>query len=97
LKETLSPQQLDDAKIAEVVRDVLVSEFEVDGEKVVAEAHLFKDLELDSLDGIDLIVALEKRFGVKVDEATAKSFRHVKDVCGFIARVRDEKLGKKAS
>jgi acyl carrier protein len=94
LKETVSPAQLDDAKIAEIVREVLVHEFEVDGEKVVAEAHLFKDLELDSLDGIDLIVALEKRFGVKVDEEAAKAFRHVKDVCSFIAKVRDEKLGK---
>ncbi len=84
--------QLTDEKIAEVVREVLAAEFEVDPAKVTKDAHLFTDLELDSLDGIDLIIALEKRFGVKVDEEAAKGFRHVKDVCGFIARVRDEKL-----
>ncbi len=81
---------LDDAKIVEIVRDVLVTEFEVDGAKVRPEAHLFADLELDSLDGIDLIVALEKKFGVKVDEETAKSFRLVGDVCRFIAKTRDQ-------
>jgi acyl carrier protein len=86
----LSAPVLDDAKIAEVVRDVLVTEFEVDAAKVRPEAHLFSDLELDSLDGIDLIVALEKRFGVKVDEETAKSFRLVGDVCRFIAKTRDQ-------
>ncbi len=81
-----------DQKIAEIVRDVLVTEFEVDASKVRPEAHLFSDLELDSLDGIDLIVALERRFGVKVNEEAAKGFRLVGDVCGFIAKTRDQKL-----
>ncbi len=79
-----------DEKIAEIVRDVLVTEFEVEPGKVRPEAHLFSDLELDSLDGIDLIVALERRFGVKVDEDAAKGFRLVGDVCGFIAKTRDK-------
>ena len=79
-----------DQKIAEIVRDVLVTEFEVEAAKVRPEAHLFSDLELDSLDGIDLIVALERRFGVKVDEEAAKGFRLVGDVCGFIAKTRDK-------
>lgn len=81
-----------DEKIAEIVRDVLVAEFEVDPAKVRPEAHLFSDLELDSLDGIDLIVALERKFGVKVNEESAKGFRLVGDVCGFIAKTRDQKL-----
>ena len=80
-------------KIEEIVRDVLVKEFEVDPEKVRPEAHLFSDLELDSLDGIDLIVALERRFGVKVNEESAKSFRLVGDVCGFIGKTRDQRNG----
>jgi len=79
-----------DQKIAEIVRDVVVTEFEVEPAKVRPEAHLFSDLELDSLDGIDLIVALERRFGVKVNEEQAKSFRLVGDVCGFIAKTRDQ-------
>jgi acyl carrier protein len=81
---------LTDEKIAEVVRDVLVREFEVEPEKVKPEAHLFSDLELDSLDGIDLIVALEKQFKFKVNEDAAKAFRHVKDITRFIAQVRDQ-------
>ena len=80
---------LTDDEIERIVRDVLVEEFEVDPSRVRREAHLFSDLELDSLDGIDLIVALERRFGVKVDEESAKQFRLVGDVCGFIAKTRD--------
>lgn len=81
--------ELTDEKIAAIVREVIAAEFEVDPAKITPGAHLFTDLELDSLDGIDLIVALEKRFGVKVDEEAAKQFRRVGDVCGFIAQVRD--------
>ena len=84
---------LTDERIAEIVRDVLVRDFEVPAEKVRPEAHLFSDLELDSLDGIDLIVALERQFKVKVDEESAKSFRLVGDVCGFIAKTRDQLQG----
>ena len=84
-----------DEAIAATVRDVLVAEFEVDPAKITPAAHLFSDLELDSLDGIDLIVALEKRFGVKVEEEAAKSFRLVGDVCRFIAKVRDARAGAK--
>jgi len=83
--------ELTDQKIAAVVREVLVEEFEVEPAKVTPEAHLFTDLELDSLDGIDLIIALEKKFGVKVDEEAAKQFRRVGDVCAFVARLRDER------
>ena len=86
-------QRPSDQEIADTVRSVLVTEFEVPEEKIRPEAHLFSDLELDSLDGIDLIVALERRFGVKVDEETAKGFRLVGDVCGFIAKTRDKLPG----
>ena len=82
---------LSDEKIAEVVREVIAAEFEVEPAKITRDAHLFTDLELDSLDGIDLIIALEKKFGVKVDEEAAKQFRRVGDVCAFIAKVRDER------
>lgn len=83
-------QELTDERIAEIVRSVLVNEFEVPAEKVRPEAHLFSELELDSLDGIDLIVALERQFKVKVNEESAKNFRLVGDVCGFIAKTRDQ-------
>ncbi len=87
--------QTDDALIFDIVREVLVQEFEVDGGRVTRESHIFQELELDSLDAIDLIVALEKRLGVKVDEEEAKAFRRVEDVCRFIAKVRDANPGRR--
>ena len=46
--------------------EFLVEEFEVDAEKIKPEANLKETLELDSLDYIDLVVAIESNFNFKV-------------------------------
>ena len=44
----------------------LIDEFEVDGADISADANLKETLELDSLDYVDLVVAVESNFGVKL-------------------------------
>jgi acyl carrier protein len=61
------------AEVEELVNNVLVEEFEKSEDELKAEASLFDDLELDSLDGIDLIVALEKAVKAK----TGKEYKEV--------------------
>ena len=56
-----------DAVLARVDH-ILIHEFEVEPSTLVADARIRDDLSLDSLDGMDLVVALEKEFGVRVDE-----------------------------
>ncbi|MBO9617743.1 MAG: acyl carrier protein [Niabella sp.] len=53
-------------KIIETTNDFLVEEFEADAERIQPEAHLKEVLDLDSLDYIDLVVALESNFHFKV-------------------------------
>lgn len=55
--------------IEEKVNEILIEEFEVDGETIVSEANLRETLGLDSLDYVDLVVAIEANFGVKLGEA----------------------------
>ncbi len=74
------------------VHEVLVDEFELEAETVVAEAHLFTDLELDSLDAVDLIASLEAAFGHRVDEEEAKQVRTVSDVYDLIEKT-SQRLG----
>lgn len=66
------------------VNAVLVDEFELDADTVLPEAHLFTDLELDSLDAVDLIAALETTFGHRVSEDEAKEVRTVADVYDLV-------------
>ncbi|MCA9554959.1 MAG: acyl carrier protein [Myxococcales bacterium] len=66
------------------VNRILVEEFELEPARVTAEAHLVDDLELDSLDAVDLIAALEDAFGGRVDEEEARKVRTVSDVYALI-------------
>lgn len=66
------------------VDEILVEEFELDEESVVPEASLREDLDLDSLDAVDLIVALEKAFGFRIDEKVVVEMRTVGDIHAYI-------------
>ena len=68
----------------QIVIETLVSEFELDRAKIVTTARLREDLGLDSLDGVDLIVALERAFQVQIPETDARQMRTVADIFGFL-------------
>ena len=52
--------------IVEKINYFLVDEFEVEEEEIAPQANLKEALELDSLDFVDLVVAIEANFGVKL-------------------------------
>lgn len=78
------------AEIKEMVNNILVEEFEKGEDEISDDASLFDDLDLDSLDGIDLVVALEKAIKVKggkeikIDEEKAKTLKTVGDIYNVI-------------
>jgi acyl carrier protein len=72
--------------VRKIVVDTLVSEFELEREKIVPTARLREDLGLDSLDGVDLIVALEKALSVQIPETDARQIRTVADIYQFIEK-----------
>ncbi len=71
---------MDKELIIEKINDFLVDEFEAEIDDLVPDANLKETLELDSLDFVDLVVAVESEFGVKliaedfVGVATLKDF-----------------------
>jgi acyl carrier protein len=83
-------------EIKSLVNKILIDEFEKNESEITENASLFDELELDSLDGIDLIVALEKavkaKIGreVKIEEDKAKGLKTV----GDIYKIIDELVSK---
>ncbi len=71
-------------QIIRKVDDILIEEFELESELVVPEAQLREDLDLDSLDGVDLVVALEKAFGVRVADKAIMEMKTVADIHAYI-------------
>jgi acyl carrier protein len=62
------------------VQEVLVETFELDEAQVVSTASLYADLDLDSLDAIDLAVRLGSETGIKLKEEQMRSIRTVQDI-----------------
>ena len=79
-----------DAEIEKTIKDILASEFEVDPAKLVPETDLFSDLDLDSIDAVDLVVRLQQETGKKVDPETFKKIRTFGDVVAAVSRIVNE-------
>ena len=67
-------------EIRETVRKIMIDEFEVEPDALTDDAQIGEDLYLDSLDGVDLVVALEKSFGVRIPEEEARGIRVLRDI-----------------
>lgn len=72
-----------DTIISELDR-IFVEQFEVPPESVLPSARLREDLDLDSLDAADMLIAIEKRFGVRLDDQVARSFKTVGDIHAYV-------------
>ena len=68
------------------IKAALVELFEVDEEAITPEARLYQDLELDSIDAIDLVVHLQKLTGKKIKPEEFKSVRSGNDVVEAVER-----------
>jgi acyl carrier protein len=69
------------------VNSTLVNEFEVPQDAITPDKRLREDLELDSLDAVDMIVALEQGLKIRVDEEEAKQIRTVGDIYSFVEKM----------
>ncbi len=73
---------------AEVIIDelnaILVSQFEVDPALITPEARMRDDLDLDSLDAADLLIAIEKRFQIRVDDQRARALTTVGQMHDYV-------------
>ena len=77
-------------RVIEVVNSVLEEEFEMDAELLKPEALLFEELGLDSLDAVDLIVMIDKEFGVRIEEEDARELKTLEDVYKIIVELLEE-------
>jgi acyl carrier protein len=71
-------------EVLERLRAMLVSMFDIDPAKIVPEAKLVDDLDLDSIDAIDMVAKLHELTGRRIEEAALRSIRTVGDVVDLV-------------
>jgi acyl carrier protein len=62
------------------VRELLAKRFNLDPARIVPEARLFQDLDLDSIDAIDMVVEMQMVMGWRLPEESLRSIRTIADV-----------------
>lgn len=73
--------------IFNTLRDALVELFELDPARVSMDASLYQDLEIDSIDAVDLIDHIKRQTGKKIAAEEFKSVRTVGDVVEAVFRL----------
>lgn len=82
-------------EIIDAINRVFEESFEIEKAKLQPQAHIFNDLGLDSLDIVDLIVALQKSFGVNIrNEESVRNIRTLGDVYQFIFDIKNKEPRK---
>lgn len=70
--------------IFDKVRDIICDQLSVEESVVNLETHLMKDLEADSLDAVEIIMAIEDEFDFEVPDEDAERFQSVGDIVKYI-------------
>jgi len=70
--------------VAEKVKDIIVEQLGVSEEDVKPESSFVEDLDADSLDLTELIMAMEEEFGIEIDDEDAQKILKVKDAINYI-------------
>jgi acyl carrier protein len=70
--------------VADKVKSIIVEQLGVDEEEVTPDASFVDDLGADSLDTVELVMALEEEFNIEISDEDAEKIRTVKDVVTYI-------------
>ena len=62
------------------VREIIAEQLDVDTEEITLDTNLIKDLEADSLDAVEIIMALEDEYDIEIPDEVAEEFATVGDI-----------------
>jgi len=71
----------------EKIKDIIVEQLGVNADQVKREAKMIEDLGADSLDAVELVMAIEEEFGIEVPDEEAEKLTAVGDIIEYVERV----------
>ena len=82
----MKEQYMTKQEIIEKVNTLLVEEFEIEQSLLSPQAQLKQDLEIDSLDFVDIVVLIERKFGFKPQPAELKTVKTLAELYDYIEK-----------
>lgn len=69
------------------IKDVMVDTLSVEADKITLESKLDEDLGIDSLDAVELSMALEEEFGIKIPDDELPNLKKVSDIVALVDKL----------
>ena len=70
--------------VLDQIKEILKDTIDIDESKITLDAKLKEDLELDSLDSVELIMSAEEEFGIEIPDEDVMNFKTVNDIVNYI-------------
>ena len=70
--------------IFDAIKEIIIDQLKVDAADVNMETHLMKDLEADSIDAVEIIMAIEEKYNIEIPDEEAEKFQRVSDLVKFV-------------
>ena len=70
--------------VLDQIKEILKDTMDIDESKITLDAKLKEDLELDSLDSVELIMSAEEEFGIEIPDEDVMNFKKVNDIVNYI-------------
>lgn len=68
----------------EKVKNIIAEQLDADVEEITMETSMMKDLNADSLDAVEIMMALEDEFGVTIPDEDAEGFKNIGDIVTYL-------------
>ena len=83
------------AEVSKKITSTLSDLFEVDPEAISESALLYEDLDIDSIDAVDLIIELKSFTGLVIDPEDFKSVKTIEDVINIVCKLLENDTNSK--
>ena len=68
----------------DTINDIIIDQLQVEESDVNMDTNLMKDLSADSLDAVEIIMAIEDTFGIEIPDEDAEKFQTVEDLVKYV-------------
>ena len=70
--------------VFEKIKEIIIEQLSVDEDEVTMDTNLMKDLSADSLDAVEIIMAIEDTFEIEIPDEDAEKFQTVEDLGKYV-------------